>query len=80
LGGSLVYIRKNHEPVYYQYSKIPKDMDGYADAQTIMETKYKHIHDSEWAWNNILFDSIISNNGTIGELSRQVKNRILYDL
>jgi hypothetical protein len=72
LGGTLLYVSKGTEPDYYRYSSITPGAQGYSEAQRIMETRYKHIHSSEWAWNNILVDATIVNDGTITELHSKV--------
>jgi hypothetical protein len=75
-GGTLIYVSKGTEPDYYQYSSIPEGAHGYAEAQLIMNTRYKHVHSSEWAWNNINVDSTIANSGTITELHSKVHRAV----
>lgn len=71
-GGKLLYVTRGTEPEYYQYSSIPVDAPEYAQAHAIMKTKYSHVHSSEWAWNNIQFDAVIDNNGSIKDLFNNV--------
>lgn len=75
-GGQLIYVTRGTEPEYYQYSSIPVGAPGYDLAQEIMTTRFRHVHSSEWAWNNIPVDLTIPNNTTITELHSRVYHAI----
>lgn len=71
-GGTLFYITRGTEPEYYQYSRIPVESLEWPLALQIMETRYQHVHSSEWAWNNVVVDHTITNTGTVTELHTKV--------
>ena len=37
-----------------------------------MQTRYKSIHESEWNWAGFPVDYIVTNNGTLDNLTQQV--------
>jgi dephospho-CoA kinase len=39
-----------------------------------MKTKYADVHESEWNWAGHPVDYIITNNGTIEDLTKQVED------
>jgi hypothetical protein len=74
-GGKLVRIKKGDEPEFFSTSVRINSTDEVVrvGAKTIMETKYAHIHSSEWAWNHIAVDALIENDKTIADLQSAIR-------
>jgi hypothetical protein len=64
LNGKLWRVKRGEEPEWWGAAKNNKD---------IMESKFKHIHYSEWAWANINFDSVIENDDTLESLYNKIE-------
>lgn len=77
-GGTLIRVKKGPDPEFFATSvRINSDDEVVrVGAQTIMETKYAHIHSSEWAWNHIAVDATIENNKTIADLQSATREAV----
>lgn len=77
-GGKLIRVKKGPEPDFWNTSVRINSEDEVVSvgAKTIMETKYSHIHSSEWAWNHIEVDALIENDKTIADLQAAIRKAV----
>lgn len=71
LGGKVIWVQRGELPDWYD---IAKTANTNVVNRNIMKTRYKSIHESEWAWCGSKVDYIIENNGTLEDLSRKVQD------
>ena len=71
LGGSIIWVKRGDLPEWFDVAKQAHDN---AVCKKIMRTRYKDIHESEWDWASFEPDYVISNDGTLNDLSAQVYN------
>lgn len=74
VGGKLVLIKRGAPQDWMTTAK--RANSGDSEAETIMRTKYSHIHESEWAWIGTETDMVIDNCGTIEDLQEKVRQII----
>lgn len=73
LGGVLVLVQRGELPEWYQTALMQNSAgQDLLDPWQTMESKYPHIHNSEWNWVGTKFDFIINNNGTMEDLEMYV--------
>lgn len=80
-GGFIIRVMRGNEPDWYDTAllnnSISKDDEWiYYDRGELMENKYPHIHNSEWAWIGTQFDYVIYNNGPKAELEVNVSSMV----
>lgn len=77
-GGKLLRIKKGPEPEFFDTAVRVGSNDEIVrqHAQSIMESKYAHIHSSEWAWNHIAVDAVIENDKTIADLQAATREAV----
>lgn len=66
MDGIIIRVDRGEEPVWWKHAV--EATDGNIDAEAIMNTTYKDIHLSEWAWVNTKPDTVILNCGTLENL------------
>jgi hypothetical protein len=76
IGGKIVCVYKNPMPEWYDdYMESAPKLDY---VNLVMETKWPNVHRSEWDWLSAWPDYMISNDGTIEELSHKVSEMLEY--
>lgn len=70
--GFIVFVDNGERPEWYDHAL--KANNGDQDSIEIMNTNFKHVHISEWAWIGTQFDGIILNNGTLCDLRKNTEN------
>ena len=63
LNGQVWHVKRGADPVWFRM---------YQD----IGVEPKDVHESEWRWANVKFDSIIGNNGTMEDLKNQVQDHL----
>ena len=71
LGGKIIWVQRGELPVWYD--EAVKANEGNAISRKIMQTRFRDIHASEWDWAGYPVDHIIYNNGTLENLSEEIK-------
>lgn len=69
MNGFVVWVQRGELPDWYDIAKTAHEN---AVNRKIMQTRYKSVHESEWNWAGHPVDYIISNNGTLDDLTTQV--------
>jgi len=77
LGGVVIHVKRTELPEWYDSAVWANN--GSIIAHKTMETKYSHVHASEWKWVGYEFDYEIENTGTLSDLEASVLN-ICVDL
>lgn len=72
MGGKIAWVVRGEEPEWYETAKDANN--GNAVSRKIMQTRYRDVHTSEWAWAGFRFDSVINNNGDLGQLDKAIDN------
>lgn len=67
---SIAHIKKGSDPSWLP-TAISANLGSIPDRE-LMKRKYRHIHESEWAWIGYPVDDIIHNSGTIKELKGKI--------
>jgi hypothetical protein len=70
LGGVVIHVKRSELPEWYEVAVHANN--GSVTAKHTMETKYRHIHASEWKWVGFEFDYEIENTGTLEDLEASV--------
>ena len=70
LGGVVIHVKRSELPEWYEVAVHANN--GSVTAKHTMETKYRHIHASEWKWVGFEFDYEIENTGTLTDLEASV--------
>lgn len=70
LGGVVIHVKRSELPEWYEMAVHANN--GSVTAKHTMETKYRHIHASEWKWVGFEFDYEIENTGTLTDLEASV--------
>lgn len=70
LGGVVIHVKRSELPEWYEMAVHANN--GSVTAKHTMETKYRHIHASEWKWVGFEFDYEIENTGTLADLEASV--------
>lgn len=70
LGGVVIHVKRSELPEWYEVAVHANN--GSVTAKHTMETKYRHIHASEWKWVGFEFDYEIENTGTLTDLEVSV--------
>ena len=70
LGGVVIHVKRSELPEWYEVAVHANN--GNVTAKHTMETKYRHIHASEWKWVGFEFDYEIENTGTLEDLEASV--------
>jgi len=70
LGGRIIQVERGEEPEYWHHAIAT--CKGDESAKVIMDTVYKDIHASEWAWAGSVPDEIIYNNEDLDALYSMV--------
>lgn len=71
LGGVVLNVKRNELPDWHQYA-VKANVDGHVPSRHIMNTRFKHVHQSEWNWIGYDFDYCIENNGTLDDLKDRI--------
>ena len=67
LKGQVWQVKRGADPIWFRM---------YQD----IGVEPKDVHESEWRWANVKFDSIIGNNGSIDDLRNQVQDHLASTL
>lgn len=70
LGGTTVWIQRGELPEWYDLA-VSANSGNSVDRHK-MNTTWSHIHSSEWDWCGYDFDHVITNNGTVEDLSNKL--------
>ena len=70
LGGRIIQVERGEEPEFWHHAVAA--CRGDASARVIMDTVYKDIHESEWAWAATNPDEVIYNNSDLDALYSMV--------
>ena len=73
MGGIIVRVKRGPEPVWITH--VTGALNGDQFDRDILKNQYG-IHESEWGWYGLSFDSIIDNDGSIQDLYNKVKEFI----
>ena len=71
MGGVVIWVQRGELPEWFETAKTDHTN---AVSHKIMKTKYADVHESEWNWVGYPVDYIITNNGTIEDLEKQVED------
>ena len=71
MGGVVIWVQRGELPEWFETAKTAHTN---AVSHKIMKTKYADVHESEWNWAGHPVDYIITNNGTIEDLAKQVED------
>jgi hypothetical protein len=71
MGGVVIWVQRGDLPEWFETAKTAHTN---AVSHKIMKTKYADVHESEWNWVGHPVDYIITNNGTIKDLEKQVED------
>lgn len=71
MGGVVIWVQRGELPEWFETAKTAHTN---AISHKIMKTKYADVHESEWNWAGHPVDYIITNNGSIESLAKQVEN------
>ena len=79
LGGVIVQVERGERPEWYETALIQNTTDEYeqyilVDNNELMEQKYPDVHISEWAWIGQKIDYTITNNSTLEDLFKNVRD------
>jgi hypothetical protein len=69
MNGFVIWVQRGELPDWYDIAKTAQEN---AVNRKIMQTRYKSIHESEWNWAGFPVDYIVTNNGTLDNLTHQV--------
>ena len=69
MNGFVIWVQRGELPDWYDIAKTAQEN---AVNRKIMQTRYKSIHESEWNWAGFPVDYIVTNNGTLDNLTQQV--------
>ena len=76
LGGEVIWVIKG-DAIPEWYSNY-KGLLEYSNFAFRMEKRYPEIHQSEWDWVMSNFDYILTNNGTLEDLNKNVSEMLEY--
>ena len=76
-GGKIVWVRRGELPEWYQTAfnenTTPWDEQYIIeDHEQLMSQKYPDVHFSEWAWVGQELDGVITNDGSLDDLYKQI--------
>jgi len=69
-GGILIHVKRGVNPAWQEIAIEANK--GNADAIAVMQGKYSHVHESEWAWAGTKADYTVDNNRSFEELYSDV--------
>lgn len=73
-GGVIVEVQRGPRPVWYDTAAAANRGDS--TARSVMETTFRQIHRSEWAWVGQPVDRVIENNAAVADLAVKVANLV----
>jgi hypothetical protein len=71
MGGRIIQVERGESTTWWHHAVAA--CNGDIGAKGIMESTYKDIHTSEWAWANTKPDELIWNNSDLESLYGMVK-------
>ena len=71
LGGVVINVTRNELPEWYEFAH-KANVDGHVPSKHIMNTRFRHVHASEWNWVGFDFDYEIENSSTLEDLEARV--------
>ena len=83
IGGKLWRVKRGDDPEWWEIAQTEmrqkaakKESKGIVVSRK-MEENYPDIHISEWAWSNVDFDAVITNDGSLEYLKNQVLSHLV---
>lgn len=73
-GGKIIWVQRGPLPEWYDIAC--RANQGDALALKTMQTRFKHVHRSEWDWAGYPVDIVIDNNGTLEDLDQTLHSEL----
>lgn len=71
-GGKIIWVKRGPLPLWYDHAVEANQGDNFS----INALKTLKVHSSEWAWVGTDFDDVLTNDGSLEDLYKQIEDTL----